>query len=460
MADLKTFKTDSERRDERNIARLGIISIQSRVDGDLKTWKAEFAIDGRPYRVECAAPYGRPHGVDTDIILAVQTLFVRAGCPSHDWVHTTAYELRGVSGLPDNGRTYQRLRDSLKRLWSTGFLVGEGWYDHARDRRVWSSDTLRYIERIRYHEMDSELEQLPGLDPSATLSIKLGEQLASSIRAKQIQVLDGRLLIQLEQPPARALYRLLEAHRVDATGTRRMTLDVTLADWRLACGIQTERPELVRRALEPAHDELKAINYLANVVIEGRGQRQTLRYLFAEDNAPDPALVELLIGVGVSRASAASLVAEHKDRVEQAVTFVRYKQREGRVKNPGGLVVDYLRHDDKYVLPDHMTRAPAAEVAQRAVAALQRAEQLADQEIDRERTRLASLSPTEQYEAVKPALRLLLKPLGKDLLTVFEEGCRSGRLSALEERDRASVAMAELTMQDHLDALRLRLQAL
>lgn len=168
--------------------------------------------------------------------------------------------------------------------------------------------------------------------------------------------------------------------------------------------------------------------------------------------------MELLIGVGVSRASAATLVAEHKDRVEQAVAFVRYKQQEGRVKNPGGLVVDYLRHDDKYVLPDHMTRPPAAEVAQRAVVALQLAEQLAEREIDRERTRLASLSPTEQYEAVKPALKLLLKPLGKDLFAVFEERCRSGHLNALQERDLASVAMAELTMQDHLDALRTRLR--
>lgn len=177
-----------ECRDERNVARLGIISIHSRVDDDLRTWKAEFEIDGRPYRVECAAPYGRPHAIDTDIILAVQTLFIRAGCPPHDWLHTTAYELRNVAGLPDNGRTYARLRDSLKRLWSTGFLVDEGWHDPVRGRQVWSSDTLRSTLRIRYHEMDSELEQLPGLDPSAPLSIKLGEQLAQSIRERHVQV--------------------------------------------------------------------------------------------------------------------------------------------------------------------------------------------------------------------------------------------------------------------------------
>ncbi len=458
MANRENFKPNTERRDERNIARLGIISIQSRIDDDLKTWKAEFNIDGRPYRVECAAPYGRPHGVDTDIILAVQTLFVRAGCPAHDWLHTTAYELRSVAGLPDNGQTYQRVRESLKRLWSTGFLIGEGWYDQLRDRQIWSSDTLRYIDRIRYHEMDSELEQLPGLDPAATLSIKLGEQLAASIRAKHTQVLDGRLLVQLEQPPARALYRLLEAHRVDSGGVRRMRLEVSIADWRLACGIQTDRPELIRRALTPAHDELIAINYLAGVVIEGRGKKQILHYTFAEDNAPDPALMELLIGVGVSRTAATVLVSEHGDRVETAVAFVRHKQHEGRVRNPGGLVVDFLRHDGKYVLPEQLG-SPEVEIAQRAVAALRRAEELADQEITHERARVAALAPEEQYEAVKASLKLLLKPLGKAMLALFEERCRAGILNAMQERDQAAAAMAELRMQEHLNELRSRLES-
>lgn len=138
------------------------------------------------------------------------------------------------------------------------------------------------------------------------------------------------------------------------------------------------------------------------------------------------------------------------------MAFVRYRQQDGRVKSPAGLVVDYLRNDGKYVLPEHMTRPSAA---QRAVTALQHAEQLADQEIERERAQVARLGPAEQYEAVKPALKLLLKPLGKDLLAVFEERCRSGALSAVQERDRASAAMADLRMQEHLDDLRRRLRA-
>lgn len=223
-------KTHSERKDERNVARLGIISVQSRVDAE-RNFRAEFEVQGRPYRVECAAPYGRPHGTDTDIILAIQTLFVRSGSPEHDWVHTTAYEVLSLAGLPDNGRSYTRLREGFKRLWGTGFIVAEGWHDR-QGRRRWSNDTIRYIERIQYHEADSKPDDLPGLDPSARLSLKLGEQLADSIRARVVHVLDGSLLHQLEQPTARALYRLLEAHRTADGGERRMELSVRLGDWR------------------------------------------------------------------------------------------------------------------------------------------------------------------------------------------------------------------------------------
>lgn len=263
--------------------------------------------------------------------------------------------------------------------------------------------------------------------------------------------------MQLEQPPARALYRLLEAHRVQSGGSRRMSLQVTLADWRLASGIQSDRPELVRRSLAPAHDELRAIGYLTGVTTLGRGMAQTLRYDFAEDDAPDPALVELLIGVGVSRQSAASLVGEHGDRVETAVAFVRHRQQEGGVKNPGGLVVDYLRHDGKYVLPEHLGPGVPSRAAGRAVAALAQAEALATAEIQRERERIAALPPAEQQGALKASLKMLLKPLGKELLAVFEARCRAGTLGALEEREAAATAMAEMRMQEHLDDLRARL---
>ena len=52
----QNIRPHDERRDERNIARLGIISVQSRIDDTLRNWTAEFSIEGRPYRGHPARP--------------------------------------------------------------------------------------------------------------------------------------------------------------------------------------------------------------------------------------------------------------------------------------------------------------------------------------------------------------------------------------------------------------------
>lgn len=455
----KNLRVETERRDERNVARLGIISILSRIDPGMTTWQSAFSVRGRAFKVECAAPYGRPHGIDTDVILAIQTLFVRQGCPEHNWVHTTAYELKMLTGLPDNGRTYSRIRDSVKRLWGTGFVVSQGWQDAQGKVRRWQNTTLRYIDRLHYHELEDESDPLPGLDPSSTLSIKLGEQIAESIRTRHTQILDGQLLWQLEQPPARALYRLLEAHRLLDTGERTMQLEVCLDEWRQACGVMVERPELFRRTLTPAHEELLAIGYLEGVDLIGRGKSQNLVYRFALDDAPDPALVEMLIGVGVARHMALQLAREQGERVEEAVRFVRLRKEGGfQVKNPGGLVVDYLKSEGKYAPVEIVDHQRGQKAALRAKESEQARSRKAESDFEQERARLKQLEPAAQFQALRSSLKLLLdKPLGREGMVALEGACISGMLSALDTRDAMVQAMARMNAQGFIEQLKTQL---
>lgn len=71
--------------DERFVAQLGIVSIQSRIDEDnplSKRWTSEFTIGGAQYHIEgFAADFGRPRGIDTDILLALETKFLLLGLP-------------------------------------------------------------------------------------------------------------------------------------------------------------------------------------------------------------------------------------------------------------------------------------------------------------------------------------------------------------------------------------------
>lgn len=72
--------------------------------------------------------------------------------------------------------------------------------------------------------------------PDARLSIRLSAHLASSIRAGYTHALRREVLRRLEQPHARALYRLAEAHRYADGGTRLRSLSVPLLEWGQACG--------------------------------------------------------------------------------------------------------------------------------------------------------------------------------------------------------------------------------
>lgn len=446
----------TERRDDRNFARLGIISMLTRVD-TVTEWLAEFTVGDRHHRIRCVSPQGRPHGIDTDVVLALQTLFVRQGCPEHNWVHTTAYELRELSGLAQNGLNYQRIRESLTRLATCTFFVSEGLQDLGK-RRKWDTELMRYIEGMRFRETDDDLN-LPGLDESSTLSIRLGMHLAESIRAGHTQVLDGQLLLQLEQPTARALCRLLESHRLQGDGSRLMHLQVSLEDWRQACGITSDRPDMVRRTLAPAHDELIAAKYLHSVDIEGRGKKQTLTYHFQSADAPDPALVATLRDHGFTANAALEVTRLYGDRVEEAVHWAKHRKSSGyQIKNLPGLIVDYLKDPEKYgpVVEAEPASPPAAD---RVKVAVQQEEDLARRQFEQEQAQLKALSPEQQYQESKAALNLLLKKhLSKEELKLLEQACLAGRIMAAELKEAVTLATGRLTLGEFIEDLRSRLQ--
>ncbi len=254
-------------------------------------------------------------------------------------------------GLANNGENYHRLRQSIRRLYFTSVIVGRKSSLAGTQKVRWDNVGVRFFEGLRYRDSEDDGE-LSALESEATLSIRLGEQLADSIRAGSSQVLDGHLLHRLEQPPARALYRTLQAHRRQDDGQMLRELQVPLTEWRQATGLTTDRSDLVRRALGAAHEELLANHYLERAVIEGRGKTAVAHYTFADVDAADPALVRLLRNAGVTVARATALAGQHPERVEEALRFLEHRRAmQSGVRNPGGLVADFLEYPAKYDLP-------------------------------------------------------------------------------------------------------------
>jgi len=445
--------------DERNIARLGIVSIQTRLDDEAsRSWRTSFEIVGRSFSVEAEAPHGRPRGIDTNVMIGIESLFAAQSCPEDNRLHTTAYELRAASFLPLNGKSFHRLRESLDRLWFTSVTATDGW--HLPDgRKLRNVKRMRLINDLSYWDIDSSDSFDPSREfvPSATLTIQLGTQLANSIRSGFTQALEHKILTGIEQPPARALYRLLEAHRYADTGEQLPSLHVGLEHWRLACGITDGKPSKTLRALGEAHEELAAQGYLRDVRGAGSRASAALTYDFASLDDPDPALVRLLVDSGVAAQAANKLAKEKGERVEEVVQYVQQVMREkpGSVRKPGGLINDMLQHPDKYVL-NNASGAPKARPQQEDhQAQIRAAEAVAEQRTELERRELEAASSEVQWERTRRSLRMLLgKQLPSAQWDALERACLEGRIQpAVLLRD-LSTAQARLELQGYVNNLR------
>lgn len=161
----------------------------------------------------------------------------------------------------------------------------------------------------------------------------------------------------------------------------------------------------------------------------GRGQRQTLDYVFRQENEPDPALVRLLREYRIGGPRAVQLATEFPQRVEAAVRYYDQVRAQGKViRNPPGFIADIIADAEKYELPGSFSVTQSPDQARqtqhvRAVQSEREAHELHE-------TRLAqqlALSPQEQWREVGATLLLLLKkPLSSEELKALQDRCRSG----------------------------------
>ena len=107
--------SDDLRINELDLTRAGIISVQQSAL-DEQNWQAEFEAGEVTYKVQGYAPRGRPFGVDADILLGLQTLFFRAGCPDSNRIRVMPLTLIHLAGMRRSGPQYVRMREALMRL--------------------------------------------------------------------------------------------------------------------------------------------------------------------------------------------------------------------------------------------------------------------------------------------------------------------------------------------------------
>lgn len=338
------------RVNELDLTRAGVISVQRSLPSTDTSWQVDYAIGDVMYRVNGNAYYGRPHGQDADVLLSIQTLFFRAGCPDTNTIEVTAASLLGLSGHARNGQYYARLRESLLRLWGVKWtMVRTRWDDkHSRHQGDTTATSLiaelRLVDQSTGQHRPFEDREISESNP---IEITLVPSFAGSIRAGLFQILDGELLSRLGQPQARSLYRVLQAHRVMPDGSLASELTLPLRDWLVACGLENERTDNAKRLLESAHERLKEEGYLHQVGFTGRGKAGHVTYAFSA--APEPEAVEQLMERGVTRPVAEALAADHPERVAPALRVIDQRLSTGwKPRSLAASVVDAVRNPAKW----------------------------------------------------------------------------------------------------------------
>ncbi len=437
-----------QRFDELNLARLGLISIQERIPDDFNRWEIEFEIDGQPAKLACIshAEYGGvPHGLDNDVFSAIVDLFIEAGAPASGELVVTAHAILKRAGIDPNGRSYANLHQSLHRLRTAIYTAKEAWRDH--DKRQWTSVTFAHLEQLGYSGEHENVGR------GTVIRLELARQIVKSIRAKFLKPLDMGLLSRIERPLARALYRLLDARRYDPTqpDLPAVTLDVNLVDWARECKLNFTEAKRIRRALDPAHEELIANGYLVSAEYSGRGAAQMIGYVFGDGPSRGDALLGRVTKHGVGLPVARNLLRRlgvdvFEDRLAKAEHLL---ERGYKPNSKPGFLVDVLKDEGgKYPEPAEFSPPSVSKSRDEPERPLRSRDDRAEEEAERalrEHERQLRESGTEaQVEYAMDRLTLMLgRHFDTRALAQVRHALEDGRVDPLVVAREAIKAVVE-----------------
>lgn len=361
------------RINELDMTLAGIFSVQKVLPNESTSWTVDYAIGSTLYRIEGHANNGRPHGTDSDVLLALQTMFFRAGCPIGDRIEVKPTDILRMAGLDTGGRAYVRLREAMLRLAGVRWSMVRSSWNETKQRHSGATSVVGIISELRL--VDSGGARQPfeqrQLDERLPIEVIFSPTFADAIRAGLYQILDAELLARLQQAPARSLYRVIQAHRIQADGSLATELTVPMKDWVRACGIDESRADNARRVLALAHASLEEEGYLKGAVFSGRGFSGSVSYQFV--SAPQPELAELLIARGVTRPVAESLASDHPERVQPVLGKIDAALSTGwKPRSLPASIVDGIRHPEKWTqgIPEPRS-APRKAAAPRRISAPQ-----------------------------------------------------------------------------------------
>lgn len=328
----------------------------------------------REWRVEGGAECGLPRPIDEDVYVGLMLLTTRQGFENQK-VTFTIYELLEVLGWDKGGKSYSRIRASLRRLRNLSIEAVNAFKDNQ---------TKRYEKYLGFGIID-DYEINTGPEATNLLPFDSGEELPAgksyirwnvrlfrSFKDGYIKNLDHEFYRSLKSTISKRLYRFLDKKFYFGP---EITIDVLQLGYEhIGLSRQSDYPSKVWEKLSAGINELCERNYLTLATREGK----IARFIRSTTGAVNYGDAEGKIAINQAKARLALLTKQVlqeaiefgvssnqakrfvKGRSETAllrdldlITYFReiiYPKAKERLQNPAGYLVVILK-DESFEIP-------------------------------------------------------------------------------------------------------------
>ena len=337
-------------RDEMNLCEFPIATLTDYPPEGVKT----LAFENRQgtLTVVGSDDYGLPTAPDSDVIVGLIQLTKLRNDFTDVTVEFTRYELLKLLGWPDQTRYYRRLTESLHRWVGVTLRYKGSWWDNRRRRRVDAS--FHILERVKLFEDED------GRSPS---SFTWDGEFLKSCQAGYLKRLDLETYFGLKSAVSKQLYRFLDK-RFYLQPDR--TFDLRELAFEHVGMSRNYAPRKIKEKLQPALDELEAIDFLEPMTVAERYSKTgrgawNIRLVRkrtppaeappAETKPPEPGPTGLereLVERGVTRAVAADLVRDFpEERIRAQIEHTDWlrETKPKRVADVGAYLAEAIRKD-------------------------------------------------------------------------------------------------------------------
>jgi hypothetical protein len=353
--------------DEMNLAEIPFFVLTDRVakNGETKIkHECKIVLNGKPvlqqWIINGSQEFGLPTAADARTYLALLRLTEERSTFDDPRVEFTRLELIELLGLPNDGRSYQRIDQSLLRLRNLSFDFINSWWDQRQKKLTTCSFSLL---------SDMHLRDSRSADGQGCLfrsEIVWSQTMFESLKAGFLRTIDYRQCIEFKNNTALQMYRFL-GKRFYKKSILAFPLE-EFAYHRVGLARSNKGKAQIVRKLQPGILELEGIGFLREAAeserfVSKEGQWQIMlvagvkalpEELCVQETSPAPSasglhpLAEALNRHGVTPKVAAELVRDYPaQRVEAKIDLLEWLQelKPSRVKEPGAWLVHAIRND-------------------------------------------------------------------------------------------------------------------